>query len=59
MQALQLRWEDFLQRGRAVVVVGDLNICPAPIDSCDPEPNVSGSTFDFTRCERLLFPLLR
>ncbi len=24
--------------GRAVVLLGDLNISPAPIDSCDPGP---------------------
>ena len=42
LQALQLRWEDYLLRGRAVVAVGDFNIAPAPLDSCDPGPEVGG-----------------
>lgn len=28
--------EACLAAGRAVILVGDLNICPQPIDSCDP-----------------------
>ena len=36
MQALQLRMEACLAAGRAVILLGDLNICPQPIDSCDP-----------------------
>ncbi|KAL0047212.1 hypothetical protein WJX82_009612 [Trebouxia sp. C0006] len=35
-QALQCRMEACLAAGRAVILVGDLNICPQPIDSCDP-----------------------
>lgn len=38
MQALQLRVEQCLSQGRNVVVVGDLNICPQPLDSCCPDP---------------------
>ncbi|EFN53799.1 hypothetical protein CHLNCDRAFT_136485 [Chlorella variabilis] len=30
--ALELRWRDLLRQGRAVVAVGDLNICPTPLD---------------------------
>ncbi len=36
VQALQCRMEACLAAGRAVILVGDLNICPQPIDSCDP-----------------------
>ncbi|DBB00825.1 hypothetical protein WJX77_012431 [Trebouxia sp. C0004] len=35
-QALQCRVEACLAAGRAVILVGDLNICPQPSDSCDP-----------------------
>lgn len=31
MQALELRWRQLLQQGRAVVAVGDYNITPAPV----------------------------
>lgn len=30
-QALEMRWRDLLTQGRAVVAVGDFNICPAPV----------------------------
>jgi hypothetical protein len=30
-QALELRWLELARQGRAVVAVGDLNICPAPV----------------------------
>lgn len=33
--ALQARWDKLARRGRAVIVVGDLNICIAPADTCD------------------------
>ena len=36
LQALQCRMEACLAAGRSVILVGDLNICPQPIDSCDP-----------------------
>lgn len=35
--ALQARWDALARAGRAVVVVGDLNICAAPLDSCEPK----------------------
>lgn len=37
-QALELRWRHLRQQGRAVVAVGDWNICPAPIDTPEPDP---------------------
>lgn len=36
-RALQARWRDFQQRRIPVIVVGDLNIAPAPLDYPDPE----------------------
>lgn len=36
MQALEVRVTALRQRGRRVVIAGDLNISPAPIDCCDP-----------------------
>jgi AP endonuclease-2 len=36
-KALQLRWTHFIQQGIPVIVVGDMNIAPAPIDYPDPE----------------------
>ncbi|KAL4435452.1 hypothetical protein ABPG77_006214 [Micractinium sp. CCAP 211/92] len=36
-KALELRWRDLLAQGRAVVAVGDFNICPAPIDCAEPD----------------------
>ena len=35
--ALQARWDELARRGRAVIVVGDLNICAAPLDTCEPK----------------------
>lgn len=35
--ALQARWDALARAGRAVLVVGDLNICAAPLDSCEPK----------------------
>ena len=36
-QAVQIRAEAFLAAGKQVVVTGDLNICPHPLDHCDPD----------------------
>eukprot|EP00898_Chlorokybus_atmophyticus_P006129 jgi/Chlat1/6517/Chrsp45S05995 len=38
-QALQKRCEALLAAGRNVMVVGDLNVAPRPIDHCDPGPD--------------------
>lgn len=42
--ALQRRWEGVVAAGRAVVVVGDLNVAPAPLDCPElrPEPEFYG-----------------
>lgn len=37
-QVLEWRIRHWTAAGRQVIVVGDLNISPAPIDSCDPHP---------------------
>ena len=37
--ALQRRWEGLLSSGRSLIVVGDLNIAPAPIDYPDHDPD--------------------
>ncbi|KAH6556157.1 hypothetical protein KP509_1Z200100 [Ceratopteris richardii] len=37
-QVMQYRWESLLRAGKRLIVVGDLNISPYPIDSCDPGP---------------------
>ena len=37
-QALQARVDELRAAGRRVFVVGDLNISPHLIDSCDPAP---------------------
>jgi len=42
--ALQRRWEALLAAGRAVIVVGDLNIAPEPIDFPDYDPDYYRST---------------
>jgi exonuclease III len=36
-QALELRAWQYLSQGRNVVVLGDLNICPQPLDSACPD----------------------
>lgn len=36
MQVLFMRMDELRQQGRRTVLVGDLNIAPAPVDSCDP-----------------------
>lgn len=41
-QALEMRWRDLLTQGRAVVAVGDFNICPAPVS-----PGLSPPAFVF------------
>ncbi|PSS29932.1 DNA-(apurinic or apyrimidinic site) lyase [Actinidia chinensis var. chinensis] len=33
------RWDFLLHQGRRIFVVGDLNIAPAAIDSCNPRPD--------------------
>lgn len=40
LQALELRWRDLLAQGRAVVAVGDFNICPAPVSLGLPSSHV-------------------
>ncbi|XAR73774.1 DNA-(apurinic or apyrimidinic site) lyase [Bertholletia excelsa] len=42
---LQKRWEHLLHRGRRILVVGDLNITPAAIDSCNPRPDFDKNQF--------------
>ncbi|XP_052198019.1 DNA-(apurinic or apyrimidinic site) endonuclease 2 [Diospyros lotus] len=42
---LQKRWEFLLNQGRRIVVVGDLNIAPAAIDSCNPRPDFDKNMF--------------
>ncbi|KFM24303.1 DNA-(apurinic or apyrimidinic site) lyase 2 [Auxenochlorella protothecoides] len=42
--ALQARWDALARAGRAVLVVGDLNICAAPLDSCEPKAYTCWST---------------
>ncbi|MCO5601456.1 hypothetical protein L7F22_055579 [Adiantum nelumboides] len=52
-QVLQCRWESLLRAGKRLIVVGDLNISPYPIDSCDPGPD-----FNSNPCRRWLRSLL-
>lgn len=40
---VQHRWEELLQQGRRIIAVGDYNISPFPIDSCDPGPDFDSS----------------
>ncbi|KAL6959945.1 DNA-(apurinic or apyrimidinic site) lyase [Sarracenia purpurea var. burkii] len=42
---LQKRWDILLQQGRRIFVVGDLNIAPAAIDSCNPRPDFEKNKF--------------
>lgn len=42
--ALQRRWEALMAAGRAVIVVGDMNIAPAPLDFPDYDPEYYKST---------------
>lgn len=46
-QALGVRINALRKRGRRVVVLGDLNIAPAPIDSCEP------GTLSLISCKQL------
>ncbi|GMP27150.1 hypothetical protein CsSME_00003274 [Camellia sinensis var. sinensis] len=39
------RWEFLLHQGRRIFVVGDLNIAPAAIDSCNPRPDFDKNKF--------------
>jgi exonuclease III len=48
VQALELRLQQWLAAGRSCLIVGDLNISPAAIDSCHPP-----AEFDHQRCDRL------
>lgn len=50
---LQKRCEFLLSQGRRVCVVGDLNIAPAAVDSCNPKPD-----FDKNEFRRLFRSLL-
>jgi exonuclease III len=47
-QVLELRLQQWLAAGRSCLIVGDLNISPAAIDSCHPP-----AEFDHQRCDRL------
>jgi exonuclease III len=47
-QVLELRLQHWLAAGRSCLIVGDLNISPAAIDSCHP-----AAEFDHQRCDRL------
>lgn len=42
---LQKRWNFLLRQGRRIFVVGDLNIAPAAIDSCNPGPDFDKNQF--------------
>ncbi|KAJ4962717.1 hypothetical protein NE237_022656 [Protea cynaroides] len=42
---LQKRWESLLTKGKRIVVVGDLNIAPAPIDCCNAGPDFAQNEF--------------
>ncbi|XP_002964512.2 DNA-(apurinic or apyrimidinic site) lyase 2 [Selaginella moellendorffii] len=42
-KVLQCRLESILKQGRRIIIVGDLNISPYPIDSCDPGPEFDTS----------------
>ncbi|XP_042494644.1 DNA-(apurinic or apyrimidinic site) endonuclease 2 isoform X3 [Macadamia integrifolia] len=42
---LQKRWEYLLRQGKRIVVVGDLNIAPAAIDSCNAGPDFAQNEF--------------
>ncbi|KAK2077000.1 hypothetical protein QBZ16_005228 [Prototheca wickerhamii] len=55
--ALQARWDELARRGRAVIVVGDLNICAAPLDTCEPKSFALESRADRLWLRQLLgFP---
>jgi exonuclease III len=47
-QVLELRLQQWLAAGRSCLIVGDLNISPAAIDSCHPP-----AEFDHQRSDRL------
>lgn len=51
---LQRRWEALLGQGRRVFILGDLNIKPFMIDSCDPGPD-----FEDDLCRKWLRTLLK
>ena len=37
LPSLQARVESVIAAGGAAVIAGDFNICPSPLDSCNPE----------------------
>ncbi|GAB4848465.1 hypothetical protein Ancab_003169 [Ancistrocladus abbreviatus] len=44
-KVLQKRWELLQQKGRRIIVVGDLNIAPASIDHCEAGPDFENNEF--------------
>ncbi|XP_058187517.1 DNA-(apurinic or apyrimidinic site) endonuclease 2 isoform X7 [Rhododendron vialii] len=42
---LQKRWSFLLHQGRRIFIVGDLNIAPAAMDSCNPGPDFDKNQF--------------
>ncbi|PSS00476.1 DNA-(apurinic or apyrimidinic site) lyase [Actinidia chinensis var. chinensis] len=44
-KVLQKRWDFLLHQGRRIFIVGDLNIAPAAIDSCNPRPDFEKNKF--------------
>ncbi|XP_042494643.1 DNA-(apurinic or apyrimidinic site) endonuclease 2 isoform X2 [Macadamia integrifolia] len=47
---LQKRWEYLLRQGKRIVVVGDLNIAPAAIDSCNAGPDFAQNDKEAYTC---------
>lgn len=39
-QAVQWRIEELVAQGRSVILVGDINVCAAEIDHCDPKKSI-------------------
>lgn len=56
LQVLELRLQQWLAAGRACLVVGDLNISPAPIDSCHPPADFDAQRSDRLWLQQLLAP---
>jgi exonuclease III len=46
LYCLEVRMQRHRQQGRHVMIVGDFNIAPEPLDHCNPDPNFFG------RCDR-------
>ncbi|WIA12049.1 hypothetical protein OEZ85_012128 [Tetradesmus obliquus] len=55
-KVLELRLQQWLAAGRACLVVGDLNISPAPIDSCHPPADFDAQRSDRLWLQQLLAP---